>query len=102
MKPKSYASSGHTAERGRQPRPTTEADNRPGDKLRRLRRELYAQGPRHLEHRVEPRLRARRQRLVEALAAEPRVLGHLRHAAGPGDVAKGQRSLRRVLVFFIA
>ena len=41
--------------------------------------QLDPQCPDQLEHSVIPRLRAGRQCLVQALAAEPRILGQLRH-----------------------
>ena len=52
-----------------------------------------------LEHCVIARLRAGRERLVQALTAKTRILGELRHAAGARNVADGSEKHIRVWVF---
>jgi hypothetical protein len=64
---------------------------------RGTRRELDTKRTRNFENGVQARLRTRGQSLVKTLSAEPRVLGHLRHALGSRTVAERQQ--KKICVF---
>src|SRR6267154_5530383 len=66
-----------------------------------LRGELQAECAHDLKHSAEPRIAVLRQRLIEPLAGQARVLRKLHHAAGARDVTKRLCQQRRVIRRFL-